>query len=120
MKGAKSMKKPDVSKLLKKGQIFFVKHEPGILTGIGIGGMFIAIGFAVSATPKALELLKISPKDALYVGDHFNDVKAANAAFCDSAAVLWGYGTNECIDVNLWNATYCVKDVNELKKLIFC
>ena len=68
---------------------------------------------------KALELLKVSPKDALYVGDHLNDIKAANAASCDSAAVLWGYGTNECIDVNLWNATYCVKDVKELKKLIF-
>ena len=58
MKGVNSMKKPNVSKLLKKGQIFFVKHEPGILTGIGIGGMFIAIGFAVSATPKALELME--------------------------------------------------------------
>lgn len=68
---------------------------------------------------KALELLKVSQKDALYVGDHLNDIKAANAASCDSVAVLWGYGTNECIDVNLWNATYCVKDINELKKLIF-
>lgn len=69
---------------------------------------------------KALELLKVESVAALYVGDHINDIKAANAAHCDSAAVLWGYGTNECVDVKLWNATYCVKDVNELKKLIFC
>ncbi|MBQ8024473.1 MAG: HAD-IA family hydrolase [Succinivibrio sp.] len=69
---------------------------------------------------KALELLKVEADAALYVGDHLNDIKAANAAHCDSVAVLWGYGTNECIDVKLWNATYCVKDVNELKKLIFC
>lgn len=69
---------------------------------------------------KALESLKVSPEDALYVGDHLNDIKAAVAAGCDSAAVLWGYGTNECIDIKLWDATYCVKDVNELKKIIFC
>lgn len=69
---------------------------------------------------KAMQILNTAPSDTLYVGDHLNDIKAANAACCDSAAVLWGYGTGECIDVNLWNATYCVKDVNELKKLIFC
>lgn len=69
---------------------------------------------------KALKLLNVEPSEALYVGDHLNDIKAAAAAECDSAAVLWGYGTGECIDVKLWNATYCVKDVNELKKLIFC
>lgn len=52
------MKKSGIPKFLKKGLLFFDRHQPGIMTGIGIGGMFVAIGFAVTATPKALQLIE--------------------------------------------------------------
>lgn len=69
---------------------------------------------------RALELLKIEPKGALYVGDHQNDIKAANAAMTDSVAVLWGYGQNECPDVDTWGATYKAERIEQLNKIIFC
>lgn len=34
------------------------KHSPGILTGIGVTGFFIAAGMAVQETPKALKLIE--------------------------------------------------------------
>ena len=36
----------------------FVAHRPEILTGVGIGGMLVAIVTAVKATPKAMALLE--------------------------------------------------------------
>ncbi|SFS79792.1 phosphoglycolate phosphatase [Succinivibrio dextrinosolvens] len=69
---------------------------------------------------KALELLDTAPEDALYVGDHLNDIKAAIASNTDSVAVLWGYGQNECPDIDSWGATYKAEDVAHLKSLIFC
>ena len=69
---------------------------------------------------KALEILKIKSEDALYVGDHLNDIRAAIAAKTDSVAVLWGYGQNECADIDSWGATYKAQDVEHLKSIIFC
>ncbi len=69
---------------------------------------------------KALELLNISAKDALYVGDHLNDIKASIAAKTDSVAVLWGYGQNECPDIDTWGATYKADSIEDLKNIIFC
>lgn len=67
----------------------------------------------------ALKELNIKPEEALYVGDHINDIKSANAANVDSAIAMWGYGMNECIDCNLWGATYKVYNSGDLSKLIF-
>ena len=69
---------------------------------------------------KALEILEIKSEDALYVGDHLNDIRAAIAAKTDSVAVLWGYGQNECADIDSWGATYKAQDVEHLKSIIFC
>ena len=67
---------------------------------------------------KALEMLKVNAQETIYIGDHLNDITAANAAHVDSAIAMWGYGMNECKDVNLWGATYKTFNVKELSKLI--
>lgn len=69
---------------------------------------------------KALELLGSKAEESLYVGDHLNDIKAAIASKTDSVAVLWGYGQNECENIDSWGATYKARDVEHLKNLIFC
>lgn len=69
---------------------------------------------------KALELLGTKAEESLYVGDHLNDIKAAIASKTDSVAVLWGYGQNECENIDSWGATYKARDVEHLKNLIFC
>lgn len=68
---------------------------------------------------KALELLGISSDDTLYVGDHINDVLAAKAALCDSAAVSWGYGELECGSCKNWQADFIAHSVPELSAFIF-
>ena len=68
---------------------------------------------------KCMQILEVEAKDTLYVGDHLNDIKSAIAAKCDSAIALWGYGMNECPDINTWGGTYQVESANELYKLIF-
>ena len=69
---------------------------------------------------KTLEKMGLSSDEAIYIGDHKNDITASNAAKTDSIAALWGYGTKECDDVSNWGATYIAKDVNELFSIIFC
>lgn len=66
---------------------------------------------------KALDTLNVMPENALYVGDHLNDIKAANAAKTISAVALWGYGGNEVGDPATWQAKYLLKNVNELRAL---
>lgn len=68
---------------------------------------------------KACQQLGVKPEESLYVGDHLNDIKAACAAKADSVIALWGYGMNECPDVNTWNANFKAQNVSELKSLIF-
>lgn len=69
---------------------------------------------------KTLEKMGINSKEAIYIGDHKNDITASNAAKTDSIAALWGYGTKECDDVSNWGATYIANNVNELFSIIFC
>lgn len=66
---------------------------------------------------KTLERLKVAPYEALYVGDHLNDIKSANQAKTYSAAALWGYGDKECGDPSTWHAKYLLKDVSQLREL---
>lgn len=51
------MSKLDLSKLSKSVSKALTKHSPEILTGLGIAGMFTAVGLAIGATPKAIELI---------------------------------------------------------------
>ena len=51
------MKMPNVSKMLWSLKNGAIRHSPELLTGIGIGGMFITVITAVQATPKALVLI---------------------------------------------------------------
>lgn len=67
---------------------------------------------------KALEHLHIAPFEALYVGDHLNDIKAANCAKTFSAAALWGYGGNECGAPDTWHAKYLLADPHALRQLV--
>lgn len=67
---------------------------------------------------KTLEHLKLAPFEAVYVGDHLNDIQAANRAKTSSAAALWGYGGKECGDPETWHAKYLLRDVPELRQLV--
>lgn len=66
---------------------------------------------------KTLERLQVAPFDALYVGDHLNDIIAANRAKTHSAVALWGYGAKECGDPKEWYANYLLSSVNDLRSL---
>ena len=51
------MTKLNLTQIAKSVQLVIKQHQPEILTGIGIGGMLTATVMAVSATPKALDLM---------------------------------------------------------------
>lgn len=53
----------------------------------------------------------------LMVGDRFYDIVGAHNAGIECAAVLFGYGNPE--EFKKYKAEYIVKDVNELKNIIF-
>ena len=56
------MNKPDVRKLARSVSMSLSKHAPGILTGVGIGGLLATTVLAVKATPKALQLIEEEKK----------------------------------------------------------
>ena len=66
---------------------------------------------------KTLEHLQIQASQAIYVGDHLNDMLASNAAHTISAAALWGYGGNECGHPSSWHAQYLLPNVAALRAL---
>lgn len=47
----------NLSKIVKDMQMFAKKHQPEILTGIGIGGMVTTTVMAVRVTPKAMDIM---------------------------------------------------------------
>jgi hypothetical protein len=51
------MTKLNLTQIAKSVQLVIKQHQPEILTGLGIGGMITATVMAVSATPKALDLM---------------------------------------------------------------
>lgn len=66
---------------------------------------------------KALAHLGVAPYDAVYIGDHLNDIKAANCAKTRSAVALWGYGPAECGNAASWHAHYLLPSVADLRTL---
>lgn len=67
---------------------------------------------------KTLDVFELAPFEAIYVGDHLNDIKAANQAKTHSAIALWGYGTKECGNPQTWHANFMLEDVAQLHKLV--
>lgn len=65
---------------------------------------------------KACKLLRVKPKDCIFVGDHPFDMIASRKAGCLPIGVLTGWGNRK----NLKNAgaDYVIKDLRGLKKLI--
>jgi phosphoglycolate phosphatase-like HAD superfamily hydrolase len=65
---------------------------------------------------KACKILKLNPKDSIFVGDHPFDMQAAKSAGCLPVGVLTGWGNRK----NLKNAgaKYLIKDLRGLKKII--
>jgi phosphoglycolate phosphatase len=61
---------------------------------------------------KALEGLKASKDDCLFVGDSAADMEAARRAGVKSCAVTYGYGPRE--DLAQWRPDYWVNDLSEL------
>ncbi len=64
---------------------------------------------------KALEYFNIEPKDAIYVGDHENDMKAAKRAGIDGCAVAY---SNRLEEMLAENPLYVIDDLSNLKDLI--
>lgn len=52
------MNKKDVTKFFVKVRKGLSKNAPALLTGMGIAGMYVAVGQAVVATPKAVRLIE--------------------------------------------------------------
>jgi len=73
-------------------------------------------GFPAKPNPdvifKALEGLKASTADCLFIGDSAADMEAARRAGVRSCAVTYGYGPRE--DLARWEPDYWVDDLSEL------
>jgi phosphoglycolate phosphatase len=73
-------------------------------------------GFPAKPNPdvifKALEGLKASKEECLFVGDSAADMEAARRAGVKSCAVTYGYGPRE--DLARWEPDYWVDDLGEL------
>ena len=55
--------KHDLKGLVNKTKYFIGKHSHEILTGLGITGMLTSTVLAVTATPKALQLIEHKKKE---------------------------------------------------------
>ncbi len=98
-----------------------------ILEHFGILNEFVFVGGALldsSRNAKAdviryvLSSCKLTPQDDMVmVGDRKHDILGAKAVGIDSVGVLYGYGSYE--ELSAAGATYVVKDINELKELLF-
>ena len=62
---------------------------------------------------KACELIGVSPKQCLYLGDDLRDMQAANAAAMPGIIARYGYISGDASEVN-WNAQGSVNEPTEL------
>lgn len=63
----------------------------------------------------ALDLLELKVEDAIYVGDHENDIKAANSLKMLSCGVTYSYRLKEML---LENPTYVIDDLINIEDII--
>lgn len=61
----------------------------------------------------AANQLNIEPADCIYVGDHLNDVKAANSAGMYSLIVAYGYHATGS-DLSQWNSDAILNNIGDL------
>ena len=52
------MNTPNLTTFINDTKATLSKHRPAILMGLGISGMFVTVGLAVGATPKAIALIE--------------------------------------------------------------
>ncbi|MCD4827694.1 MAG: HAD-IA family hydrolase [Acholeplasmataceae bacterium] len=64
---------------------------------------------------KALEILNIKKEDALYVGDHENDIRAAKKAGIESCAVTYSHRLQEMLAEQ---PEYVIDDLDNLRDII--
>lgn len=68
--------KLNLAKMLKSAGKALSKNSPQLLTALGIGGFFVAIGLAIEATPKAEDLITKAEDDK---GDELTKVEKVKA-----------------------------------------
>jgi len=65
---------------------------------------------------KACKILRVKPKDCIFVGDHPFDMIASKKAGCLPIGVLTGWGNRR--NLKAAGAKYLIKDLRDLKKII--
>lgn len=90
------MNKLNLAKFTKQTKRFLTKHQPEILTGVGIAGMLTTTVLAVKATPKAIRLLE-ERKEELEV-DKLTPVETVKTTWkCYIPAALTGVASTACL-----------------------
>lgn len=72
------MKNGSVMKLLNAGKQFTKKHAPEIMTAVGIGSMVVAVGSAITSTPKAIANVEQAEKEK---GESLTKVEVVKATW---------------------------------------
>lgn len=94
------------------------------LKTVGLDGMFdCLIGYesvenhkpSPDGLLKALEILNVKPEEAIYIGDHENDIKAAKKAQMLSCGVTYSHRLEELL---FESPTYVVDDLINLEDII--
>jgi phosphoglycolate phosphatase len=95
-----------------------------VLRTLGIADLFQVV-VACDETPKPkpdpghvrqiLDLLKIRPQDAIYVGDSAHDIAAARGAKVANVAVAFGYSA---VPADQLGADYVIDDFTQLPSLV--
>ena len=75
----------NVKSLVKSLGTAAKKHSPELLTAIGIGGFFLAIGLAIKATPKALDMVTVAEDEKEDSLTPMETVKAVYKAYIPTA-----------------------------------
>lgn len=90
------MNKLNLAKFTKQTKRFLTKHQPEILTGVGIAGMLTTTVLAVKATPKAIRLIE-ERKEKLEV-DKLTPVETVKTAWkCYIPAAITGVASTTCL-----------------------
>ena len=93
------MKNGSVMKLLNSSKQFTKKHAPEIMTALGIGSMVVAVGSAITATPKAIANVEEAEREK---GEPLTKVEVVKATWkCYiPTAVSFAVGTGCLIGAN--------------------